>query len=119
MDGANLKAANITLPLRGFALIGSGQGGAWLKANAPVGQILTLTDSPRYERVQEVPEQKYTMFVDPDNPEVRQHEWDMVREVVTNYPVDGVVFDDRLRYAAVTADFSPRTQAAFEAYVGP
>ncbi len=118
VDGANIKAATITLPLRGFALIGSGRGGEWLKANAPVGQILTFVDSPRYERVQEVPEQKFTMFVDPNNREVRQHEWDMVREVVTNYPVDGMVFDDRLRYAAVTADFSPSTQRAFEAYVG-
>lgn len=118
VEGANIKASNITLPLRGFALIGSGRGGEWLKANAQVGQILTFVDSPRYERVQAVPEQKFTMFVDPNNPQVRQHEWDMVREVVTNYPVDGMVFDDRLRYAAVTADFSPRTQAAFEAYVG-
>ncbi len=118
VDGANIKAANISLPVRGFALIGSGRGGEWLRANAGVGQILTFVDSPRYERVQAAPEQKYTMFVDPNNPAVRQHEWDMVREVVTNYPVDGMVFDDRLRYAAVTADFSTRTQAAFEAYVG-
>lgn len=118
VDGANLKAAKITLPLRGFALIGSGRGGEWLKVNAPTDRILSLVDSPRYERVQAVPEQKFTMFVDPNNPEVRQHEWDMVREVAANYAVDGLVFDDRLRYASVTADFSPRTQAAFEAYVG-
>lgn len=118
VDGASIKAAAITLPLRGFALLGSGRGGDWLRANAPLGQILTFVDSPRYERVQQAPEQKFTMFVDPNNPAVRQHEWDMVREVVTNYAVDGIVFDDRLRYAAVTADFSPRTQAAFEAYVG-
>ena len=117
-DGAMLKASQIVIPLRGFALIGSGKGGDWLKTHAIPNVILTPVTSPKYTPVVDAPEQKYTMFVDPANPVIRQHEWDIVREIVTNYPVDGLVFDDRLRYASVTADFSPRTRAAFEAYVG-
>lgn len=117
-DGAILKSARIVLPLRGFALLGSGRGADWLRAHAPVGQILSPVDSPKYTSVLNAPEQKYTVFVDPADPDVRHHEWDMVREIVTNYPVDGVVFDDRLRYASVNADFGPRARAAFEGYVG-
>ncbi len=117
-DGATLSRQAVTLPLRGCALIGSGEGGRWLRKNATVGRILTFVTRPKYVPVADVPEQKYTMFCDPGNLEVRQHEWDIVREIVTNYDVDGVVFDDRLRYAGQTADFGPRSRAAFEQAVG-
>lgn len=117
-EGATLSQQKITIPVRGSALLGKGRGGEWLRQNARLGQILTFTASPRYEPIVNVPEQKYTMFCDPNHPDVRRHEWDIVREIVTNYDVDGVVFDDRLRYAGVNADFSPRSRAAFEQFVG-
>jgi uncharacterized lipoprotein YddW (UPF0748 family) len=117
-DGANLKSQQITLPLGGSALIGTGVGGEWLRRHAPVGHILTFTTAPKYVPIVDVPDQKYTMFCDPGNPEVRQHELDIVREIVTNYDVDGVVFDDRLRYAGQNADFGPRSRAAFEQAIG-
>lgn len=117
-DGATFSQQKITAPLRGSILLGFGRGSEWLRRFAPVGQILSFAASPKYVPVVGAPEQKYTMFVDPNNSEVRQHELDIVREVVTNYDVDGMVFDDRLRYAAVNADFSFRSRAAFEKYVG-
>lgn len=117
-DGATFAQQKIAIPLRGSALLGKGRGSDWLRRFAPVGQILSFATSPKYVPIVQAPEQKYTMFCDPNNPEVRQHEWDIVREVVTNYDVDGMVFDDRLRYAAVNADFGPRTRAAFEKSVG-
>ncbi len=117
-DGATFAQQKIAIPLRGSALLGKGRGSDWLKRFAPVGQILSFAASPKYVPVVQAPEQKYTIFCDPNHPEVRQHEWDIVREVVTNYDVDGMVFDDRLRYAAVNADFGPRSRAAFEQYVG-
>lgn len=117
-DGATFAQQKIAIPLHGSALLGKGRGSEWLKRFAPVGQILSFATSPKYVPIIDAPEQKFTMFADPNNPEVRQHEWDIVREIVTNYDVDGMVFDDRLRYAAVNADFSPRSQAAFEKYVG-
>lgn len=118
VDGSTLAATPIAVPPRGAALLGFGRGSRWLKRNAIPNQILTYTTRPKYVPIVDAPEQLITMFVDPNHPEVRQHELDMVRELVTNYDVDGVVFDDRLRYAAVNADFSPRSRAAFEKYVG-
>jgi hypothetical protein len=42
----------------------------------------------------------------------------MLGEVALNYPADGIIFDDRLRYAGLYADFSPATRQQFEQYVG-
>ena len=117
-DGDALADAHIAIPPQGSALVGRGAGGAWLQAHALAGTLLLFAVQPKYVPVADVPEQKYTMFVDPANPDVRQHEWDIVREIVTHYPVDGVVFDDRLRYAGQNADFSPRSRALFEQVVG-
>lgn len=117
-DGSSLKAANVTIPPRGAALVGFGRAAQWLRANARPGVIATYAAAPRYVRVQDAPEQAITMFCDPLNPEVRHHELDIVREIATNYDVDGLVFDDRLRYAGLNADFGPRERAAFEQSVG-
>ena len=117
-DGAALADAHVLLPLRGAALAGSGAMGEWLKAHAVPGQIMTYVSAAKYVPVADAPEQKITMFCNPINTEVRRHNLDIVREVVTNYDVDGVIFDDRLRYAAINADFSPLSRAAFETVVG-
>ncbi|MCW3062060.1 MAG: hypothetical protein JWQ02_3881 [Capsulimonas sp.] len=117
-DGAALADAHVTLPLRGSALAGSGPMGDWLKANAIPGEIMTYQSTAKYVPIVDVPEQKITMFCNPINPEVRQHNLDIVREVVMNYEVDGMIFDDRLRYAAINADFSPLSRSTFEKHVG-
>jgi hypothetical protein len=54
----------------------------------------------------------------PNSPAVRQRALDMVAELVRGYAVDGVIFDDRLRYAGVNADFSDDSRKQFETYVG-
>lgn len=117
-DGAALDGKAVTIPLRGSALLGTGRAGAWLRQNAVPGEILSFAADPKFVPVVDVASQKITMFCDPIHPEVRRHNLDIVREIVTNYDVDGVVFDDRLRYAAITADMGPRSRAAFEAFVG-
>ncbi|BDI31407.1 hypothetical protein CCAX7_34580 [Capsulimonas corticalis] len=117
-DGASLADAHVTLPPRGSALAGSGVMGDWLKAHAIPGEIMTYRSVAKYVPIVSVPDQKITMFCNPINPEVRQHNLDIVREVATNYDVDGMIFDDRLRYAAINADFSPLSRTTFEQHVG-
>lgn len=118
VDGGSLSDLKPAIPLRGAAIAGMGESGEWLRKNAIPGEIFRYTETPKYVPVVEDPEQKYTIFCDPLNPEVRQHELDIVQEVLTNYPVDGMVFDDRMRFAGINADFGPRDRAAFEASVG-
>src|SRR5207244_3098451 len=43
---------------------------------------------------------------------------DMVAELFRAYALDGVIFDDRLRYAGINADFSEDSRKQFETYVG-
>ena len=116
--GGQLQTANIQIPPSGAALVGQGRAGEWLRRNAVPGMILSYSAAPRYVPVQDATEQKITMFCDPLHPDVRRHELDIVREVVTHYDVDGIVFDDRMRYAGLNADFGPRERAAFEQSVG-
>lgn len=118
IDGSQVSRLHPVIPLQGCALIGNGTGADWIKQNAPLNEILTYHTSPHYVPVTEAPEQLYTVFCDPANPDVRQHEWDIVREIVTKYPVDGVVFDDRLRYAGLNADFSMENRTDFETLIG-
>ena len=118
-DGATLSQQSIALPpARLRARSASDAAATGCGKTRLSDAFCRSTHRPKYVPVVDVPEQKYTMFCDPGNPEVRQHEWDIVREIVTNYDVDGVVFDDRLRYAGQNADFGPRSRAAFEQVVG-
>lgn len=67
-----------------------------------------------YVPIRERPEQQYPLMMNPLHPQVQQYALDIVREVVANYPVDGVLYDDRLRYGGMNADFSELTRAKFE-----
>jgi hypothetical protein len=111
-------SARPEIPPDGCALIGTGRSANWLRENAVVGEMLTYAAVPKYISILDAPQHAYTVFCDPNNPDVRSHEMDVVREIASNYAVDGIVFDDRLRYAGLNADFSARSRAAFEKFVG-
>ena len=50
--------------------------------------------------------------------ETSTRELAILKELVTKYAIDGVVYDDRLRYAGLNADFGFNTRDQFERYVG-
>jgi uncharacterized lipoprotein YddW (UPF0748 family) len=56
-------------------------------------------------------------FANPAHPEVQLYELAVLWEIVSRYPVDGIVLD-RVRYADLTADFSDLSRARFEAALG-
>lgn len=58
---------------------------------------------------------KYNAIMNPALPEVRQRITDIVREVVTNYDVDGVVFDDYFyAYGGTPADLDADAQEKYK-----
>jgi hypothetical protein len=57
------------------------------------------------------------VFVNPVHPEVQAYELAVLWEVVSRYPVDGIVLD-RTRYAGLDADYSELSRARFEAFIG-
>jgi Domain of unknown function/Glycosyl hydrolase-like 10 len=59
----------------------------------------------------------YTAFASPHHPEVRAHALNLIREVVAEHDIDGIVLD-RVRYDELWGDFSPWARHAFEEHLG-
>lgn len=57
------------------------------------------------------------MYLAPGNPEVRRHLREVVREIVTHYPVDGIHLD-YVRYPEPDVGFDPGTRTAFMRELG-
>ena len=106
------------LPDGGTILLGNGPGAQFLKDHAYPGVPIGFGTRPTFVRMDRLDHPQYPLMVNPNNPDVQSRELAILQEVVSRYAVDGVVYDDRLRYANLEADFSPLTQQAFEKYVG-
>lgn len=117
-EGGGIGNGVPSVPAGGSILLGSGGGAAFLKVNANPGNKLLISTRAKFEPISEHPEQQYPLIVNPNNPEVQDYELGIAREVVTNYPVDGIIYDDRFRYGGLNADFSDITRAKFERFVG-
>jgi uncharacterized lipoprotein YddW (UPF0748 family) len=118
IDGSLLPSVTVAAPAQGAIFAAQGKSAEDLKAMTHVGDILRFQSDPKYIPIGSDIDQKITLFVNPNDPDVQQHELDIVQEIVQNYPVDGIIFDDRLRFAAINADFSALSQKQFEAYLG-
>lgn len=57
------------------------------------------------------------IYADPNHPQVRARMLAVLREIVTNYDVDGITLD-RVRYDNFQVDFSERSRRSFEEFLG-
>ncbi len=83
--------------------------------NAHPGWISVRSNGQRLVEMmpQEFQEERIEgMFLAPGNSEVRRHLRDIVREIVTRYPVDGIHLD-YIRYPEPTVGFDVATRTAF------
>ncbi len=85
---------------------------------ASLGATLNIAGAPNYVLSSQSAENGVALWTNPNDPQVQQRIIDMISELVTKYPVDGVIFDDRMRYSGINADFSEESRKAFEIYVG-
>jgi hypothetical protein len=119
LSAAALSVISPNLPSGGAALVATTpQTVAFLRLNASPAQKLVMDTVPVFVPISQRPDKQVPLMVNPNNPEVRKRSLDMIGEVAVNYPADGIIFDDRLRYAGLNADFSPETRREFEQYVG-
>ena len=81
---------------------------AHLKPDAKIRFDVRNTRLP----IAQAPHEKIACFVNALNPAPRSYELSIVREIVTNYRVDGLVLD-RCRYSNIYNDFSDVSRAAF------
>ena len=107
------------LPKGGFYAVSSGIGAATLASIRSKGGLVQLDSETSYVRIGESTNDKqYPLMTSPTNPSVRRRLFDMVEDVTKNYDIDGVIFDDRLRYASLSADFTPLAMSLFEQHIG-
>lgn len=118
LSGMDIPAMGLRLPPNTGLIVGTGAGAEYLRRNVSPGEPMVFQITTMYVPISERPRQQIPLMVNPNSPEVRRRITDMVVEVVRNYDVDGVIFDDRLRYAGIHADFSEKTREQFEQYVG-
>jgi hypothetical protein len=85
---------------------------AWSAANLKPGAVVTFDFRTSRIPIAQAPSEKVACFVNPLHPDARRHELDIVRELVTQYDIDGLVLD-RCRYSNLYNDFSDRTRDAF------
>lgn len=105
----------ISAPADGFMLVGHGDAGEWLREHFRLGASVQLGRVvPRF-----VPSTRYSLiaFANPVHPLVRLRMLALIMEVVTRYPVDGIILD-RVRFPDITADFSEVSRRSFEEYLG-
>lgn len=60
---------------------------------------------------------KYSAFYNPVMPEVQEYNMKIIKEVVLNYDVDGIILD-RCRFDGIASDFSDFSKKEFEKYIG-
>ncbi len=116
LSGVGLRT--VVIPTNGSLLVGSGDAGNFLRAQCPVGSKVRFDSLPEFVPIADRPDQQIPLIVNPNNPDVQDYELSLVKEVTANYDIDGVIYDDRLRFGGLNADFGPTTEAAFERYVG-
>jgi hypothetical protein len=106
-----------TIPEGGVALVGSGNGAIFLRRFSP-GDRIDFDTFPRFVPIMNLPEQQFPLMMNINQPEVQQRALAIVDEILDNYDFDGLLYDDRLRYGGINADFSPLSSQLFEEYVG-
>jgi uncharacterized lipoprotein YddW (UPF0748 family) len=118
VDGAVFGSLYVPVPRGGAVLIGENTAADFLRQNARAGLPLQYRVVAAYPQAQQAANNGVPLWTNPNNPAVQQRLLDILQELVTTYAVDGVVFDDRMRFAAINTDMSDDSRKAFEQYVG-
>ena len=117
-DGSSLATLTPKSSEGGAFLVATGgKEAAWLRSKKLV-DTLRPTTTPRFVKLGELPQRQIPLITNPHHPDVRKRLLDILAEVAGGYDIDGVIFDDRLRYATLNADFSDFARKDFEASLG-
>jgi hypothetical protein len=106
----------IQLPARSVAYVGVGSAGQFL-SQFGIGDRIRLGSRPRFFQASDMPNQ-IPLMMNPHDQRNVDRMIDFVKEIGQRYDIDGLLFDDRLRFGNKFADFSQRTRKLFESFVG-
>ncbi len=117
VNGDQLPEAGLPVPQGGFIASFGGDIRPMLPELIPTGAAVSLASSMWTVPAEAVDVPEAGIFVNPALPAVRDYQLSLIREVLRNYPVDGVVMD-RMRYPSIWADFSDEARRQFETWLG-
>lgn len=116
-DETALKIGLSPLPKGSVLLYGTGEASWYLSQNYKLDSEVHFDTEPEFVPATDPRETQYPLMVNPNNADVQRYEISLAQEVVKNYPVDGIIYDDRFRYEGINADFSDLTKERFEHHV--
>lgn len=108
-------AGNTSIPEDGYVLAGTGWAADFLSKHFPVGSRVKVDSRPLIVRIDFAGGEVRMMncFL----PENKEYTFDLLREVLTRYHVDGVVLDV-VRYTGYSSEFSDVSRRSFERFLG-
>lgn len=104
-------------PAGGSILAAAGAGVEALKQAAAVGMKPLFGAKAAFLPISKNQTQ-LPLMMNPHDERNQERALSFIREVLQRYAVDGVIYDDRLRFGGLNADFSPLSKAKFEKVVG-
>lgn len=115
----NMLKDGTPLPKGGYYVASQGLGAATLQSIRVRNDKVILDSEASFVRIGDsVNDKQYPLMTSPTNPSVRRRLFDIAEEVTKNYDIDGIIYDDRLRYSGLNGDFAPLTRSLFEQKVG-
>ncbi|MFC4025098.1 alpha amylase family protein [Oceanobacillus longus] len=106
----------VVVPEDGYVVSAHGTARQWVLENFDIGESLDITQTET--DLKPVEETNATAaFMNPINPEVKDYNWNVITELLTNYDIDGITLD-RARYNNIYTDFSDLSREKFEAEIG-
>ncbi len=118
VDGSLIGEEPLTAPEDGRLVIAKMDSDRdWITNNIAPGSFVAFDLKTEFLPIAEAKSEKVACFINPLHPEARKHQLDLIREIVTNYEVDGIVLD-RCRYSNLYNDFSDLSRQAFSRWLG-
>ncbi len=116
IDGFELlpNSALPTIPRLGCVIVSTGELAIRLRIASIGATQVRFQTEPNLIPAGKRPKDQFPLMTNPLNPEVLTRNGNIVRELASKYEIAGIVYDDRLRFAGLNADFSPESRAAFE-----
>jgi hypothetical protein len=105
------------VPRGGRIVAGNGKAAEWIRLHARIGRALRLVAEARIGPISQNQTQ-WPLMMNPHLEAVRERPLLFVDEILAKYPVQGLIFDDRLRFGGIDADFGPVAREQFERHVG-
>lgn len=117
MSSDSVDEGAVPIPDDGFLLVAQGSASDWMVDRLRPGVTVSWDETDRLVPIVKAPSERVSVFVNPINPEPRDYEISVMKEIAANYAVDGIVFD-RMRYSSLSTDFSDLSRQAFENWAG-